>query len=47
MPDPASPGRRQLLAGAAMLTAAAPALLRAAEPLAPDTLKGRTVLTTR
>ncbi len=46
MPDPASPGRRQLLAGAAMLTAAAPALLRAAEPLAPDTLKGRTVLIT-
>jgi NAD(P)-dependent dehydrogenase (short-subunit alcohol dehydrogenase family) len=29
-----------------MLTAAAPALLRAAEPLAPDTLKGRTVLIT-
>ncbi|MGB3844856.1 MAG: SDR family NAD(P)-dependent oxidoreductase, partial [Sphingopyxis sp.] len=46
MPDPASPGRRQLLAGAAMLTAATPALLRAAEPLAPDALKGRTVLIT-
>lgn len=42
----ASPNRRQLLAGAAALTAAAPALLRAAEPLAPDALKGRTVLIT-
>ncbi|WP_260582757.1 SDR family oxidoreductase [Sphingopyxis sp. PET50] len=46
MPQPASPNRRQLLAGAAALTAAAPALLRAAEPLAPDALKGRTVLIT-
>lgn len=42
----ASPSRRQLLAGAAALTAAAPALLRAAEPLAADALKGRTVLIT-
>ena len=42
----ASPNRRQLLAGAALLTAATPALLRAAEPLAPDALKGRTVLIT-
>ena len=41
-----TPNRRQLLAGAAALTAAAPALLRAAEPLAPDALKGRTVLIT-
>ncbi len=42
----ASPSRRQLLAGAAALTAAAPALLRAAEPLAADALNGRTVLIT-
>lgn len=46
MPHSASPNRRQLLAGAAALTAAAPALLRATEPLAPDALKGRTVLIT-
>ena len=41
-----SPNRRQLLAAAAALTAVAPALLRAAEPLAADALKGRTVLIT-
>ena len=46
MPHPASPGRRRLLAGAAILAAATPGLLRAAEPLAPDALKGRTVLIT-
>jgi len=46
MPHSASPNRRQLLAGAAALTAAVPGLLRAAEPLAPDALKGRTVLIT-
>ena len=45
MPDPHSPTRRQLIAGAAALTAAAPALLHAATPAAPS-LKGRTVLIT-
>lgn len=45
MPDPSQPSRRELIAGAAALTAAAPALLHAAPPAAPS-LKGRTVLIT-
>lgn len=44
MPDRHTPNRRQLIAGAAALTAATPALLRAATP-APS-LNGRTVLIT-
>lgn len=40
------PSRRQLLAGAAALTAAAPALLHAATPAAAPSLKGRTILIT-
>ncbi|WP_033073458.1 SDR family oxidoreductase [Sphingopyxis sp. MWB1] len=49
MTDFPAPSRRDLLAGAAALTAAAPSLLRAAEataPLGADALKGRTVLIT-
>lgn len=46
MPAPSRPSRRQLLAGAAALTAAAPALLHAATPLTSPSLKGRTVLIT-
>ena len=46
MTECSSPSRRQLLAGAAALTAAAPILACAAEPLAPDALEGRTVLIT-
>lgn len=40
------PSRRQMLAGAAALTAAAPALLHAATPAAAPSLKGRTILIT-
>ncbi len=46
MPDRSIPSRRQLLSGAAALTAAAPALLHAAAPIATPSLKGRTVLIT-
>lgn len=45
MSDRHSPSRRELIAGAAALTAAAPTLLHAATPEAPS-LKGRTVLIT-
>lgn len=45
MSDRHSPNRRELLAGAAALTAATPALLHAATPGTPS-LKGRTVLIT-
>lgn len=45
MPDRQSPSRRELIAGAAALTAAAPALLHAAAPDTPS-LKGRTILIT-
>lgn len=45
MSDRHNPSRRELIAGAAALTAAAPALLHAAAPEAPS-LKGRTVLIT-
>jgi len=45
MSDRHSPSRRELIAGAAALTAATPALLYAATPDAPS-LKGRTVLIT-
>ena len=44
MPDRPNPGRRELIAGAAALAAAVPALLHAAGPTA--SLKGRTVLIT-
>ncbi|MEQ8310406.1 MAG: SDR family oxidoreductase [Sphingopyxis sp.] len=46
MPDRHRPSRRDLIAGAAALTAATPALLHAATPAAPPSLKGRTVLIT-
>ncbi len=46
MSDPHSPSRRELIAGAAALTAAAPALLHATPPAAVPSLKGRTVLIT-
>lgn len=46
MPDRHRPSRRDLIAGAAALTAAAPALLHAATPAAAPSLKGRTVLIT-
>lgn len=45
MTEPSHPSRRELIAGAAALTAAAPALLHAATPETPS-LKGRTVLIT-
>lgn len=45
MSDRHNPSRRELIAGAAALTAAAPALLHAAAPETPS-LKGRTVLIT-
>jgi len=45
MSDRPTPSRRELMVGAAALTAAAPALLQAAIPAAPS-LKGRTVLIT-
>ena len=45
MSDRHNPSRRELIAGAAALTAAAPALLHAATPETPS-LKGRTVLIT-
>ncbi|RYD40477.1 MAG: short-chain dehydrogenase/reductase, partial [Sphingomonadales bacterium] len=45
MSDRHNPSRRELIAGAAALTAAAPTLLHAATPEAPS-LKGRTVLIT-
>jgi len=45
MSDRHSPSRRELIAGAAAFTAAAPALLHAATPEVPS-LKGRTVLIT-
>jgi len=41
-----SPSRRELISGAAALTAAAPALLHATPPAAVPSLKGRTVLIT-
>lgn len=41
-----TPNRRELIAGAAALTAAAPALLHAATPTAAPSLKGRTILIT-
>ena len=43
--DPSSPSRRQIIVGGAALAATAPTLLHAAA-LAPDALKGRTVLIT-
>ncbi len=46
MLDRHHPSRRDLIAGAAALTAATPALLHAATPAAPPSLKGRTVLIT-
>lgn len=45
MSDRHSPSRRELIAGAAALTGAAPALLHAAAPAIPS-LKGRTILIT-
>lgn len=45
MSDRHNPSRRELIAGAAALTAAAPGMLHAAPPAAPS-LKGRTVLIT-
>lgn len=41
-----TPSRRQLIAGAAVLTATAPALLQAATPASGPSLKGRTILIT-
>lgn len=46
MPDRHHPSRRDLIAGAAALTAAAPALLHAATPDVAPSLKGRTILIT-
>jgi NAD(P)-dependent dehydrogenase (short-subunit alcohol dehydrogenase family) len=46
MSEPLRPSRRELIAGAAALTAAAPALLHAATPAAASSLEGRTVLIT-
>lgn len=46
MPDRRHPSRRDLIAGAAAMTAAAPALLHAAIPAATPSLKGRTILIT-
>lgn len=46
MPDHHRPSRRELIAGAAALTAAAPALLQAATPAAAPSLTGRTILIT-
>ncbi|WP_439567448.1 SDR family oxidoreductase [Sphingopyxis sp.] len=46
MPTPSRPSRRELIAGAAALTAATPALLQAAIPAAGPSLKGRTILIT-
>ncbi len=46
MSDRHSPSRRELIAGAAALTAATPALLHATPPAAVPSLKGRTVLIT-
>ncbi|HWW57656.1 MAG TPA: SDR family oxidoreductase [Sphingopyxis sp.] len=46
MSEPLRPGRRELIAGAVALTAAAPALLHASTPVAAPSLKGRTVLIT-
>ncbi|MCW5647512.1 MAG: SDR family oxidoreductase [Sphingopyxis sp.] len=46
MPTASRPSRRQLIAGAAALTATAPALLQAATPAPAPSLKGRTVLIT-
>ncbi|MBK6414905.1 SDR family NAD(P)-dependent oxidoreductase [Sphingopyxis sp.] len=46
MPTPSRPSRRDLIAGAAALTAAAPALLHAATPYVAPSLKGRTILIT-
>lgn len=46
MPERHSPNRRELIAGAAALTAAAPALLHAATPTGAPSLKGRTILIT-
>ena len=45
MSDRHTPSRRELIAGAAVLAAAAPGLLHAAPPASPS-LKGRTVLIT-
>ena len=46
MPTSSRPSRRELIAGAAALTAATPALLHAATPGAAPSLKGRTILIT-
>ncbi|MBL0915330.1 MAG: SDR family NAD(P)-dependent oxidoreductase, partial [Sphingopyxis sp.] len=46
MSDRPDPSRRELIVGAAALTAAVPALLHAATPAATPSLKGRTVLIT-
>ena len=46
MPDRFRPSRREIIAGAAVMTGAAPALLQAATPTATPSLKGRTVLIT-
>ncbi|WP_432770344.1 MAG: SDR family oxidoreductase [Sphingopyxis sp.] len=46
MPTPSLATRRQLLAGAAALTAAGPAMLHAAAPPGAGALKGRTILIT-
>ncbi|MBN8841686.1 MAG: SDR family oxidoreductase [Sphingomonadales bacterium] len=46
MSDRSTPSRRELIAGVAALTAAAPALLHAATPVAAPSLSGRTVLIT-
>ncbi|GGJ49780.1 SDR family NAD(P)-dependent oxidoreductase [Sphingopyxis bauzanensis] len=43
---PSRPSRRELIAGAAALTATTPALLHAATPAAAPSLKGRTILIT-
>jgi len=46
MPNPSRPSRRELIAGAAALTAAAPLALNAATPYIAPFLKGRTILIT-
>ncbi len=46
MPDRSQPSRRELIAGAAAMTAAVPALLHAATPATAPALKGRTILIT-
>jgi NAD(P)-dependent dehydrogenase (short-subunit alcohol dehydrogenase family) len=46
MPDHHRPSRREIIAGAAAITATAPALLHAAAPADAASLKGRTILIT-